>query len=104
MRLSRNSSSLDHIRTVTSGSFRIDLRAGIQAREMAMDFMDMREALKVAGCLAANGNRDFYGARPNAASQTIARAVPADNDSRHAALAACIGYGAPIAQSKRSTS
>jgi hypothetical protein len=67
------------------------------AKEMAMDFMEMREALSVAGCIAANGNQDFYGARPGAASRAIAGAVSAETISRHAASAVCSGYRARIA-------
>lgn len=43
-----------------------------------MDFMEMREALNIAGCVAANGNEEgFYGARPGAAYRASARTVPA---------------------------
>ena len=69
-----------------------------------MDFMEMREALNVAGCLAANGSDDFYGARPGAASLATTRAASVETVSRHAAPAVRIGHGTPIAQvSQRQT-
>ncbi|HEV2606783.1 MAG TPA: hypothetical protein VGT79_02255 [Xanthomonadaceae bacterium] len=67
------------------------------AKEMAMDFMEMREALSVAGCIAANSNQDFYGARPSAASRAMAGASSIETISRHAASAVCIGYDPRIA-------
>lgn len=63
-----------------------------------MDFMEMREALKLAGCLVANGNEEsFYGARPGAISQAIAGAASIETISRHAVAAAREGYDPRIA-------
>ena len=54
-----------------------------------MDFMEMREALSVAGCVAANGNEErFYGARPRTANRAMARAASIET----AAPTARIGY------------
>ena len=63
-----------------------------------MDFMEMREALNVAGCPAANGNQEgFYGLRPAAASRTMARAAAVETISRHAASAPRIEFEPRIA-------
>lgn len=71
-----------------------DLRIENTAKEMAMDFMEMREALNVAGSLAASGNgEDFYGAWPGAARRVMPMLDPNETESRHAAPTACsIGY------------
>ena len=63
-----------------------------------MDFTEMREALSVAGCIAANRNEEgFYGARPGAASRAIATATSLEATLRHAAEAAGIGCDSRIA-------
>ena len=63
-----------------------------------MDFMEMREALKVAGCLAVSGNEEgFYGARPDSAIRATTRAPSIETISRHAASAVRIGYDPRIA-------
>jgi len=65
-----------------------------------MDFMEMREALSVAGCVAANGNEErFYGARPGAAQRVTAKAVPVETIPRHAEPRASSGDDPRIAQS-----
>jgi hypothetical protein len=72
---------------------------------MAMDFMEMREALNVAGCVAANGSQEFYGARPGAANRAMARAATFKTIFLHDALPVCIEYVPRIAPgSKRKPS
>jgi len=69
---------------------------------MAMDFMEMREALKLAGCLVANGNEEsFYGARPGATSRAIARAAAVETISRHSAPTPQVGYEPRIAPANK---
>ena len=67
-----------------------------------MDFMEMREALSVAGYLTANGNQEgFYGARPVAAIRAMARPASVETSVRHAASAADIEHAPRIARANK---